>query len=110
MMYKYILFYSICVSLEIYGIPYMKKVTEFREIPRNFTELYDTEFSGIPRNFSQFRTKYGMDGSKKNRRNSVSTEFRGHPTLGELTFHNLENRRKSIECHTKNTSLEDFYF
>jgi hypothetical protein len=35
----------------------MKKVTEFREIPRNFTELYNTEFSGIPRNFSQFRTE-----------------------------------------------------
>jgi hypothetical protein len=57
----------------------MKKVTEFREIPRKFTELYDTEFGGIPRNFSQFRTEYGIDGSKKNRRNSVSTEFRGHP-------------------------------
>jgi hypothetical protein len=39
------------VSLEIYGIPYMKKVTEFREIPRNFTELYDTEFRGIPAEF-----------------------------------------------------------
>jgi hypothetical protein len=37
-----------CVSLEIYGIPYMKKVTEFREIPRNFTELYDTKIGGIP--------------------------------------------------------------
>jgi hypothetical protein len=37
----------LCVSLEIYGIPYMKKVTEFREIPRNFTELYVTEFGGI---------------------------------------------------------------
>ncbi len=40
------------------GIPYMKKVTEFREIPRIFTEfreiprifteLYVTEFGGIP--------------------------------------------------------------
>jgi hypothetical protein len=39
------------VSLEIYGIPYMKKVTEFREIPRNFTELYDTKFRGIPAEF-----------------------------------------------------------
>jgi hypothetical protein len=36
----------------------MKKVTEFSEIPRNFTELYDTEFSGIPRNFSEFRKEY----------------------------------------------------
>ncbi len=33
------------------GIPYMKKVTEFREIPRNFTELPDTEFGGIPPEF-----------------------------------------------------------
>jgi hypothetical protein len=39
------------VSLEIYGIPYMKKVTEFREIPQNFTESYDTEFRGIPAEF-----------------------------------------------------------
>ena len=46
------------------GIPYMKKVTEFREIPRNFTELYNTEFG-------QFRTEYGIDGSKKKQ-----TEFR----------------------------------
>jgi hypothetical protein len=37
--------------LEIKGIPYMEKVTEFREIPRNFTELYDTEFGGIPPEF-----------------------------------------------------------
>jgi hypothetical protein len=70
--------------LEIYGIPYMKKVMEFGEIPWNFTELYDTELSGIPRNFSQFCTEYGIDGSKKNRRNSVSTEFRGHPRQERL--------------------------
>jgi hypothetical protein len=37
--------------LEIYGIPYMKKVTEFHEIPRDFTELYYTEFGGIPPEF-----------------------------------------------------------
>jgi hypothetical protein len=42
-------FISVC--LEIYGIPYMKKVTEFREIPRNFTELYNTELGGIPPEF-----------------------------------------------------------
>jgi hypothetical protein len=41
----------ICVFLEIYEIPYMKKVTEFREIPQNFTELPDTEFGGIPPEF-----------------------------------------------------------
>jgi hypothetical protein len=73
------------------GMPYMKKVTEFREIPRNFRELYDTEFSGIPRNFSQF--EYGIDGSKKNRRNSVSTEFRGHP------------KKKSIETEKENMTM-----
>ena len=28
-----------------------EKVTEFREIPRNFTELYVTEFCGIPLEF-----------------------------------------------------------
>jgi hypothetical protein len=28
--------------------PVHEKVTEFREIPRNFTELYVTEFGGIP--------------------------------------------------------------
>jgi hypothetical protein len=39
------------VFLEMYGIPYMKKVPEFREIPRNFMELYDTEFGGIPAEF-----------------------------------------------------------
>jgi hypothetical protein len=39
------------VPVEICGIPYMKKVAEFREIPRNFTELYDTEFGGIPPEF-----------------------------------------------------------
>ncbi len=47
-------------------------------IPRNFTEFYHTEFSGIPRNRRQFRTEYGIDGSKKAggipcRRNSVDT-------------------------------------
>jgi hypothetical protein len=38
------------VHVEIYGIPYMKKDTELREIPRNFPELHNTEFSGIPLN------------------------------------------------------------
>ncbi len=28
-----------------------EKVTEFREIPRNFTELIYTEFTGIPAEF-----------------------------------------------------------
>jgi hypothetical protein len=53
------------VPVEIYGITYMKKVTEFREILQNFAELCHTKFSGIPQNFSQFRAEYGIDGSKK---------------------------------------------
>ncbi len=61
----------------------MKKM-EFREISRNFTELYHTKFSGIQRNFSQFRAEYGIDGSKKTdgimcRRNSADTLLWGHP-------------------------------
>ena len=69
----------ICVTLEIYGIPYMKKSrnsVKFRGISRNYPTRNSAEFR---RNYSQFRTEYGIDGSKKNRRNSVSTEFRGHP-------------------------------
>ncbi len=50
---------------------------KFRGISRNYTTRNSAEFR---RNFSQFCTEYGIDGSKKNRRNSVSTEFRGHPT------------------------------
>jgi hypothetical protein len=69
------------------GIPFMKKVTEFREIPRNFTELYVTEFGGIPPELQPIPHEYGIDGSKKNRRNSVSAEFRGHPSYeARLTF------------------------
>jgi hypothetical protein len=71
----------LCVSLEIYGIPYMKKSrnsVKFREISRNYRSRNSAEFR---RNCSLFRTEYGIDGSKKNRRNSVSAEFRGHPTF-----------------------------
>ncbi len=49
---------------------------KFRGISWNYRTRNSGEFR---RNFSQFRTEYGIDGSKKNRRNSVSTEFRGHP-------------------------------
>ncbi len=49
---------------------------KFRGISRNYTTRNLAEFR---RNFNQFRTEYGIHGSKKNRRNSVSTEFRGHP-------------------------------
>ncbi len=63
-----------------------EKVTEsvkFRGISRNYTQRNSAEFR---RNFSQFRTEYGIDGSKKNRRNSVSTDFRGTPTAQPLIF------------------------
>ncbi len=49
---------------------------KFRGISRNHTSRNSAEFR---RNCSQFRTEYGIDGSKKNQRNSVSAEFRGHP-------------------------------
>jgi hypothetical protein len=76
----------ICVFLEMYGIPYMKKSrnsVKFRGISRNYTTRNSAE---IRRNFSQFRTEYGIDGSKKNRRNSVSAEFRGHPTSSQARW------------------------
>jgi len=50
---------------------------KFRGISWNYTSRNSPEFR---RNCSQFRTEYGIDGSKKNGRNSVSAEFRGHPT------------------------------
>jgi hypothetical protein len=59
------------------------KKLKFPEIVCNSADLAafrDTEFRIIPRNFWQFRIAYGMYGSKKNIRNSVLTEFRGHPT------------------------------
>jgi hypothetical protein len=40
-------------------------------------EIYENH--GILRNFVQFCTEYGRYVSTKNRRNSVLTEFRGHP-------------------------------
>ncbi len=49
---------------------------KFRGISRNYRTRNSAEFRGI---LGQCRTEYGIDGSKKNRRNSVSTEFRGHP-------------------------------
>ncbi len=45
---------------------------KFRGISQNYTSRNLSEFR---RNCSQFRTEYVIDGSKKKRRNSVSTEF-----------------------------------
>ncbi len=56
---------------------------KFRGISRNHTSRNSAEFR---RNCSQFRTEYGIDGSKKNRRNSVSAEFRGHPSPAAVVW------------------------
>ncbi len=92
------------VSLEIYGIPYMKKVTEFREIPWNFTEYMTRNSGEFRRNFSQFRTEYGIDGSKNNRRNSVSTEFRGHPNPHSYNPHGGAQRSLFLVIKSKGTA------
>ncbi len=68
---------------------------KFRGISRNYTTRNSAEFR---RNCSHFRTEYGIDGSKKNRRNSVSAEFRGHPSTrldheGNYTTPGGEKRR-----------------
>ncbi len=76
---------------------------KFRGISRNYTTRNSAEFR---RNFIQFRTEYGIDGSKKNRRNSVSTEFRGHPTCSStkgctlyctcsIAWHGMWHKRNS---------------
>ncbi len=79
----YILFYSIIITHKKYLSSTgrdmrntdhtWKKSRNSVKFSRNFTEFYDTEFGGI---VSQFRTEYGIDGSKKKQ-----TEFRGHPIL-----------------------------
>jgi hypothetical protein len=61
-----------CVPLEINEILFLEEKNH--GIPRNCVQLCDTEFRVILRNFRQFCTIW----STKNRRNSVSTEFRGH--------------------------------
>ncbi len=57
--------YVILFQLEIYGTPFMTKSrnsVKFRGISRNYNSRNSAEFR---RNFSQFRTEYGIDGSKK---------------------------------------------
>jgi len=52
-------------------------------IPRDTAEFRvgsHTEFRLLPRNFGYFRIVYGIYEIKKNIRNSVSAEFRKHPT------------------------------
>ena len=55
----------------------MKKVTEFREIPRNFTELYDTKFGGIPPDLQPI-----PHGIRNRRKEKKQTEFR----VGEIPW------------------------
>jgi hypothetical protein len=68
---------DLLVTTQSFEIPCKAK---FPGIPRNSAAFRDTEFRIIPRNFWQFRVAYGIYGSNKNVRNSVLTEFRGHPT------------------------------
>jgi hypothetical protein len=88
-------------QLEIYGIPYMKmsrNSVKFRGISRNYMSRNSGEFR---RNFSQFRTEYGIDGSKKNRQNSVSTEFRGHPNYVPVLGHNVYSTSQYFSPNAK---------
>ncbi len=64
---------------------------KFRGISRNYTTRNSAEFR---HNFSRFRTEYGIDGSKKNRRNSLSTEFRGHPSHRRIFGGNIRHQRR----------------
>jgi hypothetical protein len=63
------------VPVEIYEITYMKKVTEFHGIIPHEIQRNSAKFQPIPSGIRN-RQKY------INRRNYVSMEFRGHPTLG----------------------------
>jgi hypothetical protein len=79
-----IVFKTICQLHPIMRNSVQNKLMEFRGIPRNSVAFRDTEFRIIPRNFWQFRIAYGIYGSNKNIRNSVLTEFHGHPTANTL--------------------------
>jgi hypothetical protein len=68
-------------SVSYYPIMRNSVQSKIHGIPRNSAAFRDTEFRIIPRNFQQFRMAYGIYGSNKNVRNSVLTEFRGHPSL-----------------------------
>jgi hypothetical protein len=68
---------------------------KFRGFTQNSAALRDTEFRIIPRNFRQFRMAYGIYGSNKNVRNSVLTEFRGHPS-GKIAHPRLAHQRRKL--------------
>ncbi len=74
--YYKLLYVSLWRYTEFHTWKKSRNSVKFRGISRNSTTRNSAEFR---RNCSQFRTEYGIDGSKKNRRNSVSAEFRGHP-------------------------------
>jgi hypothetical protein len=80
------------------------KISDFREFFSKYMRY------GIPRNFMKFPTEYGRDWSTKNARDSVSTEFRGHPTPSLLflcsnyiSYQGLEGRGDSKD--SKNSLL-----
>ncbi len=74
--YYKLLYVSLWRYTEFYTWQKSRNSVKFRGISRNYTTRNSAEFL---RNCSQFLKEYGIDGSKKNRRNSVSAEFRGHP-------------------------------
>ena len=76
--YYKLLYVSLWRYTEFHTWKKSRNSVKFRGISRNYMTRSSAEFR---RNCSQFRTEYGIDGSKKNRRNSVSAEFRGHPTF-----------------------------
>jgi hypothetical protein len=78
---------------------------KFRGISRNYRTR---NLPGIPRNFSQFRTEYGIDGSKKNRRNSVSTEFRGHPRYKPTIYYTSFTKFLCISSSSMSSSTHEF--
>ncbi len=68
-----------------YGILGGILTVKFREILSNYATRNSAKFRGI-------RTEYGSYRSTKNRRNSVLTEFRGHP-VSQFIWNKDDNRR-----------------
>jgi hypothetical protein len=81
---------------------------KFRGISQNYKTRNSAEFR---RNCSQFRTEYGIDGSIKNRRNSVSAEFRGHPNRreGHQLFFGLRLESEELHHSAIQTNIEEHF-
>ena len=88
------------VFLEIQGIPYMKKVTEFREIPRNYTTRNSAGIlTTSARNTEQTEVKK-TDGIPC-RRNSVDTlPTQSHDT--KIGTENQETGSDDLRIGTQN--------